>query len=241
MNVKEKYNLLLIDDRPENLIALESILDDPKFNLVKATSGQQALALVLEYEFALILTDVQMPEMDGFETAELLRGKAESKHIPIIFVTASNKEQQYVFKGYEAGAVDYLFKPIEPVILMSKVNVFIDLYRQQKLIRHQADNLRQNMEQLKEAFLELEEKEKAQQKLIKELHTALAEVKKLSGLLPICAECKKIRDDKGYWNEVELYISDHSEVQFSHGICPGCAKKYYAEIKKIKKKRVIVR
>lgn len=230
MNKEEKINILLIDDRPENLIALESILDDPGFNLIKATSGQQALSYVLEYEFALILTDVQMPGMDGFETAELLRGKSESEHIPIIFVTASNKEQKYVFKGYEAGAVDYLFKPVEPAILKSKVTIFINLYRQQKLIRYQADNLKQKMEQLKETNFKLEEKEKAQKKLINELQLALSEIKRLSGLLPICAKCKKIRDDKGYWNEVESYISAHSEAHFSHGICPECSEKIYKEI-----------
>lgn len=239
MNKKDKYNLLLIDDRVENLIALESILDDPKFNLIKTTSGQEALAKVLEYEFALILADVYMPVMNGFEIAELLRGKNESKHIPIIFITAIKKEEKYIFKGYESGAVDYLLKPFDPEILKSKVNVFIDLFKQKKMIQLQAEKLKQQMTKLNEAYSKLEKKEKAQKNLITKLQAALDEVKKLSGLLPICSECKKIRDDKGYWNQIEAYIESHADVQFSHGICSVCSEKLYGGeqwYKKIKKK-----
>ena len=117
---KEKINILLVDDKPKNLIALEGVLDNPRLNLVKANSGREALSLILDYDFALVLLDVQMPDMDGFETAELMRGIEKTKHIPIIFVTAINKDQKYVFKGYEAGAVDYMFKPVDPEILNSK-------------------------------------------------------------------------------------------------------------------------
>ncbi len=237
MDKKEEYNLLLIDDRMENLIALESILDDPKFNLIKTTSGQEALAKVLEYEFALILTDVHMPVMNGFEIAELLRGKNESKHIPIIFITAIKKEKKNIFKGYEAGVVYYLLKPLDPEILKSKVNVFIDLFKQKKLIQLQADNLKQQMTKLNEANLELEKKDKAQQKLITKLQAALAEVKKLSGLLPICAECKKIRDDKGYWNQIEAYIESHTDAIFSHGLCSVCEDELYGDQEWHKKRK----
>ncbi len=140
----EKQNILLVDDRPENLLALETILENPELNIVKATSGKEALWLLLEYKFALVILDVQMPDMDGFETAELIRGKEKTKHIPIIFVTAISKEQKYVFKGYQAGAVDYLFKPIEPAILKSKVNIFLELHKQNKLIEKQAAELRKS-------------------------------------------------------------------------------------------------
>lgn len=231
MIIDDKYNILIIDDRPENLIALESILDDPKIQLIKAESGLKALELVLKYEFALILADVVMPDMDGYETAELLRGKAESKQIPIIFITAINKELKFVFKGYEAGAVDYLIKPFEPEILKSKVKVFIQLFQQQKIIEQQAEHLRQKITKLNETYEELEKKEKAQEELIEELQHALSEVKKLSGLIPICASCKKVRDDEGYWGAVESYISSRSEAQFSHGICPECIKKDFSDIK----------
>ncbi|MFQ5685224.1 MAG: response regulator, partial [Candidatus Scalindua sp.] len=125
-------DILTVDDKPANLLALRKVLGRPGLNIIEATSGNDALALMLEYDFALILLDVQMPDMDGFETAELMRGNEETKHIPIIFVTAINKEQQYVFKGYDKGAVDYLFKPLDPDILQSKVNIFLELHKQKE-------------------------------------------------------------------------------------------------------------
>jgi len=136
-----KAKILLVDDRPENLYVLENILERPNLLMVKANSGNEALSLVLEHEFALILLDVQMPGMDGFETAELLRGIEKTRHLPIIFITAINKDEQYIFKGYQSGAVDYLFKPLQPEILKSKVAVFLDLYRQQKIVERQAIEL----------------------------------------------------------------------------------------------------
>ncbi len=128
-STEDIVNVLLVDDRPENLIALEALLDQTNLRTIKADSGNKALGLMLEFDFALVLLDVQMPEMDGFEVAELMRSKDKTKSIPIIFITAINKEDRYVFKGYEKGAVDYLFKPIDPDILRSKVNVFLELHR----------------------------------------------------------------------------------------------------------------
>ena len=119
--------ILLVDDRPENLIVLENIIDFPGVELVKAFSGEVALRLLLKIDVALILLDVQMPGMDGFETATILRGSPNTKHIPIIFITAISKEEKHIFKGYEAGAVDYMFKPVDPDILKNKVKVFLEL------------------------------------------------------------------------------------------------------------------
>ena len=130
-----KQNILVVDDHRENLIALEAILDADGRNLVMAQSGNEALSLALKHDFALVLLDVQMPEMDGFEVAELMRKNKKTRHIPIIFVTAISKEQKYVFKGYECGAVDYLFKPIDQKILEAKVNVFLELDRQRKKLQ----------------------------------------------------------------------------------------------------------
>ena len=143
MKDSEKINVLIVDDRPENLLALGEILSDSELNIIKAESGNETLALTLEHDFALIILDVQMPDMDGFEVAELLRGKKETSHIPIIFATAISKEQKYIFKGYDSGAVDYLFKPIDPDIIVSKVRVFVELYRQRKLIEEQTLSLEQ--------------------------------------------------------------------------------------------------
>ncbi len=131
--------ILLVDDRPQNLKALEALLGDLDLHLCLAHSGQEALRQSLRTEFALVLLDVQMPDMDGFETAELLRANPRTRHLPIIFVTAGGKDIQHRFRGYEAGAVDYLMKPIEPLELRSKVRVFSDLYQQRKEIeRHEA-------------------------------------------------------------------------------------------------------
>jgi signal transduction histidine kinase len=127
-------DILVVDDRPENLLAMESLLEEPDLRIVKALSGREALALVLKHEIALVLLDVQMPEMDGFETAELLRSRQKTRSIPIIFVTAISKEERHVFQGYESGAVDYLFKPIDPMILKSKVRIFVDLHHQKKAL-----------------------------------------------------------------------------------------------------------
>jgi PAS domain S-box-containing protein len=138
----ERPNILLVDDQPNNLIALEAMLADMDVNLVKAESGLRALKCLLEQEFAVILLDVQMPEMDGFATAGLIRQRDRSRHTPIIFVTALSRSETNVFRGYSLGAVDYLFKPIVPEILRSKVQVFVDLFRKSQELRQQQIELR---------------------------------------------------------------------------------------------------
>lgn len=149
MLAEEPIKILVVDDRPENLLAIENVLERPGLIIISATSGNEALGLVLEHHFALILLDVQMPGMDGFEVAELMRGSEKTRHIPIIFVTAISKEETHVFTGYEKGAVDYLFKPLDPIILRSKVNIFVELFQQRK-------KLQQNNEKLNDMVAELE-------------------------------------------------------------------------------------
>jgi len=174
MNETEKQNLLLVDDRPENLLALESLVDSPDLNIVKATSGNEALGLMLEHDFALVLLDVQMPGMDGFETAELMRSSDRTMQVPIIFVTAISKEQQHVFKGYEIGAVDYIFKPLDPHILQGKVNVFLDLYKQKRSLERTAQDLKQTTEQLEREISERKRAEEAIQRYTRDLELAKA-------------------------------------------------------------------
>ena len=131
-----KINIMIVDDKPENLLALDALLKTPdlkdRINIVKALSGAEALGRLLEDDFGLILLDVQMPDMDGFEVAALLRKSERNSATPIIFVTAINKESKHVFEGYEVGAVDYLFKPIDPHITVSKVRVFVQLAEQRR-------------------------------------------------------------------------------------------------------------
>ncbi|MBF0117549.1 MAG: diguanylate cyclase [Desulfobacterales bacterium] len=161
MNSPQAANVLLVDDKQENLLVLESLLEGPWVNIFKAKSGNEALGLMLEHEFALVLLDVQMPDMDGFETAELMRKSAKTKHIPIIFVTAISKEEQNVFKGYESGAVDYLFKPVNPYILKSKVNVFLELNKQKMSLKKLNTDLKKTVEELKIANKKIIEQQKS--------------------------------------------------------------------------------
>ncbi len=124
-----KKKILLVDDRPDNLFSMETILEPDGYQLIKAGSGREALKILLtEFDFALILMDVKMPNLNGFETAELIYEREKLKHIPIIFITANNYGEENMFKGYRTGAVDYIYKPVNPELLRTKVSVFIDLY-----------------------------------------------------------------------------------------------------------------
>jgi signal transduction histidine kinase len=125
---------LIVDDLEENLVALEALLRQDAVTVLKARSGSDALEQLLQHDVALALIDVQMPDMDGFELAELMRGTERTKHVPIIFVTAGTRDQHRVFKGYDAGAVDFLYKPLEPRILAHKAQTFFELYRQRQVL-----------------------------------------------------------------------------------------------------------
>ena len=138
-----KPAVLLVDDQPKNLLALEAILEPLGTDLVMAHSGQEALKQLLTRDFAVILLDVQMPIMDGFETAMLIKERERSRHIPVIFLTAISKDEAFVFKGYTVGAVDYMFKPFDPDILRSKVQVFLDIYRKTEQLKLQDRVLRE--------------------------------------------------------------------------------------------------
>ena len=152
----EIANILLVDDRPDNLLALETILGDLGQNLVRAVSGAEALRCLLKQDFAVILLDVQMPGMDGLETAALIRERERSTHTPIIFLTAADRNESLVFKGYVAGAVDYLFKPINPDILKAKVKVFVELFLATEQVKRQARQLAGLNQELSAANQELD-------------------------------------------------------------------------------------
>lgn len=126
----DKPNILVVDDTPANLVAMKNLLTGVPANIVTASSGNETLSLLLRHEFALILLDVQMPDMDGFETAQLIAQSENSRHTPIIFVTAKERDEEQTYKGYDLGAVDYLYKPINPHILLSKVRIFLRLHEQ---------------------------------------------------------------------------------------------------------------
>jgi PAS domain S-box-containing protein len=143
MTPRTTAKILLVDDRPENLLALEATLEPLGQTLIRAHSGVEALRQLLTDEFAVILLDVQMPGLNGFETAEIIKSREKTRYTPIIFLTAISKEQEFIYKGYSVGAVDYMFKPLQPEVLRSKVAVFVDLYLQGRQLREQQIRLRE--------------------------------------------------------------------------------------------------
>lgn len=167
-SLNTRADVLLVDDHPANLLTLEAILRDLDVNLVRATSGEQALRQLLDRDFALILMDVQMQGMDGLETAGLIRTRDRSRHTPIIFLTAYERTDRKLFEGYALGAVDYLFKPMVPAVLRSKVSVFIELYQKTEEVRHQAELLRANERQEHERQLAAEKQRWEQERLHQE-------------------------------------------------------------------------
>src|SRR5256885_11010833 len=142
-----KVSILLVDDRPEKLLALEAVLEDLGQTIIRAYSGREALRHVLNHDFSVILLDVDMPGMDGFETASLIRQRKSSQHVPIIFITAMGDEM-HVSRGYALGAVDYILSPVVPEVLRSKVAVFVDLFRKTQQVQRQAESLRRRAAQL---------------------------------------------------------------------------------------------
>ncbi len=196
----QRGTILVIDDDPTNLQILFDYLKEAGFKTLLATGGNRAIRQLEQSRPDLILLDVMMPGLDGFETCRRLKANEATKEIPVIFMTALSDIESKV-KGFEVGIVDYVTKPFQQEEILARVTAHITICNQQKLLKaHNA-----------------------------ELQKALAKVKLLSGLLPICASCKKIRDDKDCWHDVAVYVRDHSEAEFSHGICPDCMKELYPD------------
>ena len=147
-----RSRILLVDDTPQNLVALEVVLEDMDCDLDSVTSGNAALAKLLKHDYALVLLDVQMPEMDGFEVADIMRSHHRTQTVPIIFVTAISKETRFVQQGYRSGAVDYLFKPIDPQLLQSKVSFFLSLDQQKKRLEAKLAQARRSEAEMKALY-----------------------------------------------------------------------------------------
>ena len=201
-----RQSVLVVDDSPTDLRYLGRLLEAPDRHVLMAASGEEALKILKGVELALVILDVRMEGMSGFETAERIRADECTRDIPIVFVTATGREEKTIFQGYDAGAVDYLFKPIEANLLRSKVKVFCQLSAQRLLIQKQLQEIQAKNEVLRHQ---------------------LEEIKTLRGLVPICAKCKSVRDDSGFWQSIENYVSEHSEAEFSHSLCPDCTDELY--------------
>jgi CheY-like chemotaxis protein len=196
-----EQKILVVDDNTANIDVMLRFLEPLGYELAIATSGEKALRVAERFEPDLVLLDVMMPGMDGFEICRRLKAPPLSLVAPVIFVTAK-KETDDIVKGFQSGGVDYVSKPIRQEEVASRIETHLRL-------RHMIS---------------------VQAELIDQLQAARGELKILSGLLPICSYCKKIRDDQGYWHQIEAYIHKHSDAEFSHGLCEACATKLYPDL-----------
>lgn len=215
---EKKPTLLIVDDETINIdILIENLGEE--YKVYVATNGTAALASAKKNLPDLILLDIMMPEMDGIETCRRIRTLKTDQPPYIIMLTSRDKKKDIIV-GLEAGANDYIAKPYDPGELQARVNVGRRIIEMQAKLAAHAQELQKTLRE--------------QEKITIELRDALSQVKILSGMLPICASCKMIRNEKGYWEQMEIYIRDHSEAEFSHGICPECAERLYPEFYKIK-------
>ena len=192
------HDILIVDDTPDNLTVLRQMLAEQNYMVRPALNGEIAIKAVNMSSPDLILLDIRMPGMDGYEVCKQLKSEEKTSRVPVIFISALNELDDKV-KAFSLGGVDYITKPFQAEEVLARVKTHLTLRSLQK---------------------SLEDKNTQLQK-------ALDEIKTLQGIIPICANCKKVRDDKGFWNQVEIYISKHSKAEFSHGICPTCAKELY--------------
>lgn len=199
----DKGNIVLIDDEVDYANMLKIRLASAGYDPISFSDPLEGIVHIQNTSTDLVLLDINMPGINGFDLCRRLKEAEKTRRVPVIFLTA-RVESHDIVKGFEAGGVDYITKPVNAQVLLARVNTHVMLKRA------------------------LDE----QNVLIQKLQDSLAQIKTLSGLVPICAHCKKIRDDKGYWEKVEVYIEEHSDAQFSHGICPDCMNTLYPEVGK---------
>lgn len=210
-----KSKILVVDDIKKNIQVLGSVLGKEGYAVSYATDGGKALDMTATEDFDIILLDIMMPGMDGFEVCQKLKKYPQTREIPILFLTAKS-EQDDIIRGFHHGAVDYLTKPFNTAELIARVKTQISLRQAQRIIL--------------ERNAELEKKNEELERLLAENKQAKCEINTLRGILPICSHCKKIRTGEGYWTAIESYISKHSEAEFSHGMCQDCAQELYPDI-----------
>ncbi len=201
-------DILVVDDTAANLHLLVRLLAEHGYKVRPSINGRLALTAAQISPPDLILLDIMMPEMDGYELCQHLKADERTRDIPVIFISALGDTLDKV-RAFAVGGVDYITKPFQTEEVLARIRTHLTIRRLQRELQAQNRRLAQKNAELEEA---------------------LANVKTLSGLLPICANCKKIRDDDGYWQNVEIYIRDHSDANLSHGICPDCMVTLYPDI-----------
>jgi CheY-like chemotaxis protein len=215
--MENHMKILVTDDDPQLVLLTSSVLTRAGYEVLEARTGKEGLEMVHAHHPDLVLLDVMLPDMKGSEVCRRIKADPGLPGTFVILLSGVEVSSEFQAKGLNIGADGYIVKPISNKELVARV---------------------QAMERIKRAEDALREKEKEQEKLISKLQAALAEIKTLKGFIPICASCKKIRDDEGYWNQVEAYISKRTDAVFSHGICPDCAEVYKAEIREMRNQRM---
>ena len=211
--MQEDTHVLIVEDDPMVGEMIEGLLEDIGYTVAsKAIDGLQAIEMTQSLQPDVVLMDIKMPDMDGLEATRLIFERCPT---PVVVLTAY-ETPELVEEASAVGVGAYLVKPPNAREMERAITIAIARF--------------DDLMELRRLNAELQAGNKARGRLILELQNALAQLKTLSGLLPICASCKKIRDDDGYWNQLEAYIQDHSDVVFSHGLCPECAKKLYPQI-----------
>ncbi len=205
----ERTRILVTDDTPDVLLLTAMVLEEEGHEVFKAASGRECLEIARMQHPDIVLLDVMLPDMTGIEVCRRIKEDQALEGTFVILVSGVRVSSDYQADGLNVGADGYIIKPITNRELVARVQAVIRIKRAEDALR---------------------QKKSEQQKLILELQEALAEIKTLKGFIPICASCKKIRDDEGYWNQLEAYISKHTDAIFTHSICPQCAEKYKADL-----------
>ena len=216
--MENHMRILATDDDPQVLLLTSSVLTRAGYEVMEAKTGKECLEATYAHRPDLVLLDVMLPDMKGSEVCRRIKVDPDLRGIFVMLLSGVEVSSEFQAKGLNVGADGYIVKPISNKELLARV---------------------QAMERLKRVEDALREKEKQQEELILKLQKALAEIKTLKGFIPICASCKKIRDDEGYWNRLEAYISKHTDAVFTHGICPDCAEQYKAEIRDMRNQRMV--
>jgi len=219
--------ILIIDDEPLSVAMLANLLEE-EYQILTALSGQEALDIISRNLPDLILLDILMPGMDGYEVFHSIKRNPDLKYVPVLFITALGAEE-CESEGLEMGAGDYITKPFNSALVRLRVRNHLELKYQRDLLTARTNELQRLNSELVHEVNERANVQLSNEQLINELRTAMAEVKTLSGLLPICASCKQVRDDQGYWSQIETYLRKHTDISFSHGLCTECAHKLYPD------------
>lgn len=206
---------MVADDSYSSRELLKLILTRNGYDSYLLEDGEQVLMMIEKIKPDIILMDVLMPKLDGFEVCKRLKKMPNIKRIPVIFITSLDNTED-ITSGFENGGVDYITQPFQPAELLARLKTHLEL--------------KNSKDRLLKTIVKLKKTKRVLINMIKRVQKAKREIKTLTGLIPICASCKNIRDDKGYWNRIETYISSRTQAQFSHGLCPDCMKKLYPKI-----------